>query len=215
MLFFLIFSGVVSVHADDKPKSVNGQKPKLVKRGGVSPEDRWKEGDVKEYLALPYLASTNYVVGLSIDDIASKLEAMQVVGNYRIVEDKNRSFKSNNKGLNGIVFVLLEEDETAFHVTVHDSQSWNSACDKLFKYITSTVAMWHKIPDYYTVKKINDIYTITRNGKNPQKWHFDLKKMFAISVYSKIRQEDTKGEEKIIEQIDQVIREIAVITEGS
>lgn len=201
------------MYADDKPKPVEDKKPKM--GGGVISAHRWEEEDVKKYLDLPYITSTNNVVSISIDDIASRLEAVQVVGKYRIVEDKNRSFKSNNKGLNGISFALRGEDELALQVTVHDYQSWNSACDKLFKYITSTVAMWNNIPDYYTVKKSTDIYTITRNGKNPQKWHFELQKMFAISVYSKVRQEETKGEEKTIAQIDEVIRRLAAIIEDT
>lgn len=208
ILFLFIFSGVFSVYADDKPK--------LFKKGGVPYENLWKERDVKNYLDLPYLTSTDDIVSVSTDDIVSKLEAVQGIGKYQIIKDKNRPFKLNNKELDAISFDLRGEDSSVFHVTVYDYQSWNSACDKLFRYITGTVAMWNKIPDYYAIKKSDDIYTITRKVKNPQKWHFDLKKRFVIGVYSKVRQESTKSEEKTIAQIeiDQVIQRLVAIIEG-
>ncbi len=201
------------MYADDPPSPVKDMKPKLVKRGAMPSEDRWKEEDVKEYLDLPYITSTNDVISASIVNIASKLEAVQRIGSYQIVMDKNRPLKLNN-GLVEISFDLREKNMSVFYVTVNDCKSWNSACDKLFKYITSTVAMWNKIPEYYKIKKSDNTYMIYRNGKNPQKWHFDLKKRFVIGVYSKNRQADAISNEDAIAQIDQVIRKLDAIIEG-
>jgi hypothetical protein len=198
------------MYADDKPEPVKDKKYKVLKKGGVICGDRWEEGDVKDYLALPYMTTTNDVVSISIDDIASKLEAAQGIGKYQIVKDQKHPFKLNRE-LGDISFELREKDKAVFHVVVHDYKSWNSVCDKVFSYLTSTVAMWNKIPEYYTVKKSNDKYVISRNGKNPQKWYFHLKKRFVILVYTKVRQEDTKSKENAIAQIDQVIRKLDAI----
>ena len=208
----IIFFGICPMYADDHLNPVKDTKTKLVKKGAVPSEDRWKEEDVKEYLALPYITSTNDVVGDSIVDIASKLEAVQKVGSYQIGKDKNSSLKLNN-GSGEMSFDLREKDVSVFCVTVYDSKSWNSACDKLFIYITSTVEMWNKIPEHYKIQKSNDTYVIYRSGKNPQKWHFDLKKRFVISVYSKTRHEDAKSTKDAIAQIDQVIRKLDAIIE--
>jgi hypothetical protein len=198
MLFLLVFSGVLPVHADDKPR--------LFKRGGVPHKDRWKEADVKNYLRLPYLTS--------IDDIANRLEAVQSIGEHRIVKNKNRPFKPDGKKSGTISFELHGDKSSVFHVTVYDHQSWNSACDKLFGHATSTIAMWNKIPDYYSVKRNNDTCTITRNGKYPQKWHFELKKLFAIGVFSKVRQENAKSEKEAIAQMDQAIQRLVAVIDG-
>ena len=203
---FLVFIsfGVCPMYADDHPDPVQDTNPKLVKKGAMPSEDRWKEEDVKKYLALPYITSTNDDLGASIVDIASKLEAVQKVGSYQIGKDKNRSLKLNI-GSGEISFDLREKDMSVFYVTVHDGTSWNSACDKLFINIISTVEMWNKIPEHYKVQKSKDTYVMYRSGKNPQKWHFDLKKRFVISVYSKTRKEDAQSNEDAVAQIDQVI----------
>jgi hypothetical protein len=210
MLLVVDLFGVFLVHAEDNPKLV---KDKLVKRGGAPSEDLWDEGDVKTYLALPYITSTAAGSSIPINEIASKLEAVQEIGGWQIGKDENHPFKLNRKS-NDISFELRKKNVPVFHVNIYDCQSWNGACDKLFRYITSTVAMWNKIPEYYTIEKSDAIYVIARNGKKPQKWHFDLEKRFIIGVYSKVRQENSKSKENAIAQIDKVIREIDTIIEG-
>lgn len=207
-----IFFGVCPMYADDHPNPVKNTKPKLVKRGAMPSENRWTEEDVREYLALPYITSTNDVVRASIVDVAGKLEAGQKIGSYQIGNEKNCPLKLND-GLGEISFDLREKNMPVLHVAINDSKSWNSACDKLFEYITSTVQMWNEIPEHYRIQKSNDTYVIYRSGKNPQKWHFDLKKRFVISVYSKTRQEDAKSTENAIAQIDQVIKRLDAIIE--
>jgi hypothetical protein len=209
LLAFFSF-GVCSMYADDKREPLGEDKPHPIKQGGLSSEDLWDERDVKEYLNLPYVKEEGDVGGISADDIASTLKTAQTLGKYQIGKDPEGSPELVRKP-GAVSFKLREEDKVAFHVTVHGSQSWNRVFDELFKYITHTVDLWNRIPEYYKVMKGDGIYVVTRDGKNPQKWHFDLKERLVIVVYSGVPQEDAVSQENAAAQIDQVIGDLKAI----
>lgn len=206
VLFLLFVLAASAVRAEDMPK--------VLKRGGLPSDTRWKEEDVRKYLNLPWLASVNGIVGLSMNDIAGRLEAVQGLAGYQLVKDSNRPYKVSSNELPVIAFELRGEELPGLQVQVYDYQSWNALCDKLFKYITGTVELWNNIPDYYAKEECGDAYMLTRKGRRIQKWRFALKKLYVIAVDVVPVQENAKSEEKAVAEIDKVIQELVSAIEG-
>ena len=206
VLFLFAVLAAFAVHAEDKPK--------VLKRGGLPYDTLWKEEDVRKYLNLPRLTSVDGIVALSMNDISGRLEAVQGLAGYRLVKDSNHPYKVNSNELPVIAFELRGQGLPGLQVRVYDYQSWNALCDKLFKYITGTVELWNNIPDYYAREERGDVYTLTRKGRQSQKWQFALKKLYVIAVDVVPVQENTKSEEKAIAEIDKVIRELVSAIEG-
>jgi len=203
LLFTFALLGIIAVRADDGPK--------VLKRGGLPYEDLWKEADVKTYLNLPQLASMDGIIGLSMDEISKRVEAVQGVAGYKLVKDNSFSFTLSSNELPVITFELRAEQLPGFHVSIYDFRSWNDVCGKLYKYITTTIELWNKIPDYYAVERGDAAYTLTRKGRKPQKWHFASKKLYIIAVESRAAQEDAKSEENAFAEINDVIRKLVAV----
>ncbi|MCG2678346.1 MAG: hypothetical protein L6455_00015 [Kiritimatiellae bacterium] len=206
VLFLFAVLAAFAVRAEDKPK--------VLKRGGIPYDTLWKEEDVRKYLNLPRLASVDGIVGLSMNDISGRLEAVQGLAGYQPVKNNNRPYKVSSNELPVITFELRGEELPSLQVRIYDYQSWNAMCDKLFKYITSTVELWNNIPDYYAREERGDAYTLTRKGRQSQKWHFALKKLYVITVDVVPLQENAKSEEKAVAEMDKVIRELVGAIEG-
>lgn len=205
-LFFFALLGVFGVCADDKPK--------VQKEGGMPNRDLWKEEDVKKYLSLPWLASMDGIVGLSMNEIGRRVETAEGIAGYEFVKDNNRRFKLSNNKFPVISIELRGEGLPVLHVSVYDYRSWNDLCDNLFKYITGTVDLWNKIPDYYTKEEHPDAYTLTRKGGKAQRWHFALKNRYMISVDAGLTQGGPKSEEKVIAEMEKVVKELGRVLES-
>jgi len=213
MVFVFVFSLVGSVNADDIPE--------VGKEGGLPAEERWDKSDVENYLDLPYR--------ISIDDIAKKLEKARGIGDHLIIkDDKLIEYRKlieewkpgprqegEGKEISLITFGLCNEKMSVFHVNVYDYKSWNLVCENILHSLTTRVSLWNNIPDIYKVEKDDDIYTITRTGRdNPEKWYFDLSKMLIIRLRSEFSEQEVgKNEEDKIEQIDQIIRNLMLFFE--
>jgi len=213
LLLVFLFFGVCWMYADEQRELLEEKKPPLVRRGGLSSEDRWKEGDVKEYLALPYVTRRRDVGGISIDDITNAIKSAQLLGQHQIHKNQEGSPELIERP-GAISFKLRENDKVVFHVTVHESESWNRVCDELYKYVTTTVDLWNKIPEYYKVTKDENRYVVSRGGNNPQKWHFDLKKRLVVIVYSEVRQEDAENKENTAAQIELIIGDLDALIDN-
>lgn len=192
--------------ADDKPKPL--------KKGSIPYSSMWKEENVRDYLRLPRLPSMEGKVGLSIDEIARRVETLQRLAGFEPVKDHNRPFKLSGNEFPVVIIELRREVLPVLRVSVYDYRSWNDLCDKLFRYVTTTVQLWNTIPDYYAIEESTDAYTLTRKSGISQKWHFALQNLYVIAVDAGHAPESVRSEDNARTEIDRVIRELVGIIEG-
>lgn len=205
VLIFTIL-GVFAVYAEEKPV--------VLKRGGIPYENMWKEEDVNAYLRLPRLAAMDGKVGLSMDEISKRIESAQSLAGYQPAKNNNDPFRLRSSQIPVTSLELRTEEGPVFYVNVYDYRVWNDVCDKLFRYITSTVELWHSIPDYYAREEAENEYTLTRTDGKVQKWYFSLKGLYVIAVEAGPVQKRVISEDKVISEVDKVLRELVSLIEG-
>lgn len=180
---------------------------KLQKKGGLSPEDRWAKNDVAKYLKLPYR--------FGVEGFIAKLKRKKGVGEYAIVK-MHLPGHINKKDRSAVSFRVCDEDLSVYDVTLYDHRSWNAICEKVSEHIMNSVALWNKIPQYYSVKRDDKTYSITKRGERPEKWYFDLRQMLILHVAPQFSKEKVeKSEEYKIEQINAVVGEMMKLIEAN
>jgi hypothetical protein len=199
----LTFLGIFAVCAEDK--SI------VLKKNGLSYVDMWNEKDVEKYLNLPRLNSKEGIVGVSINDIARRFEAVQTLAGFQLVKDNDSLSMVKSNDYPVIAFELRRKDFPVIKVNVYDYKSWNILCDKLYKHITNTIDLWNKIPNYYTTEVRNDTYTLIRSGNQTQKWQFDLKQHYIISLNAITSNTTNATDVKVLVEMDNMLLELVNI----
>lgn len=205
VVLILAILGVFGVHAEEKLVAL--------KKGGVSHEYMWKEEDVEAYLRLPRLVLTDNKSGLAIDQMAQRIESTKTLAGYQLAKNHNDPLRLRSQQAPVASLELGSENGPVFYVSVYDYRAWNDMCDKLFSYITSTVEMWHRIPDYFVAEEGEDEYTLTCTTGSVQKWHFSLKYLYVMVVEGISMQKGLIGEEQVVAEVETIVRELVSLIE--
>jgi len=186
------------------------------KKGGLPYNQLWRKTDVRKYLKLPYDKKFGKDKLITSMD---KFQSLDGISGFAIVS-KLEQLSPNDSSLGGALFSVCNTDLSIFQVDIYNPISCKSACDLLFKWVTSTLSLWNNVPKVYLPQHNNDnenIYTLL-DYTRPQKWYLNIKRGIIIHVRydasSKWLKKDTPNNDLLIKQIDLIINGLISFLDG-